>query len=249
MAEVRALVAAAGRGTRAGLPYPKTLFPIQGRPILLRIADLLAPYDVQPTVIVSPEGELTVRQCLNEAGVKANLVVQPEPRGMGDAVLRFEQSTAFSAADHVLLIWGDIPFIQPKTVAVVVDAHIQRDNDFTFVTRVVDSAYTVVTRDGAGQVTGVVETREQGIARPEAGERDIGLFVFRKNVVLNALREELPGKWGKTTHEHGFLYVIAHLAARGLLVEALPVATELDLVSLNSFEDVSGYTCADSQAS
>ena len=38
MADIRALVAAAGRGTRAGLPYPKTLFPIQGKPILIRIA-------------------------------------------------------------------------------------------------------------------------------------------------------------------------------------------------------------------
>lgn len=242
MAEIRALVAAAGRGARAGLPYPKTLFPIQGRPILLRIADLLAPYDAQPTVIVSPEGESPIRQCLEGAGVKANLVVQPEPRGMGDAVLRFEQSPAFSSADHVLLIWGDIPFIQPQTVAAIVSVHTQCSNDFTFATRVVDSAYTVVARDETGQVTGVIETREQGNTQPESGEREIGLFIFRKNMVLNALREELPGKWGKTTHEHGFLYVIAHLVARGLLVEALPVATELDLVSLNSIEDVSDYS-------
>jgi bifunctional UDP-N-acetylglucosamine pyrophosphorylase/glucosamine-1-phosphate N-acetyltransferase len=242
MAEIRALVAAAGRGARAGLPYPKTLFPIQGRAILLRIADLLAPYDVQPTVIVSPEGELPIQQCLNAAGVQANLVVQPEPRGMGDAVLGFERSPSFATAEHVLLIWGDIPFIQAETVAAVVNAHIQHNNVFTFATRVVDSAYTVVTRDTAGRVTGVVETREQGIAQPAAGERDIGLFIFRKNAVLNALREELPGKWGKITHEHGFLYVIAHLAARGLLVEALPVATELDLVSLNILEDVRSYS-------
>ncbi|MBE0623736.1 MAG: NTP transferase domain-containing protein [Burkholderiales bacterium] len=242
MAEIRALVAAAGRGARAGLPYPKTLFPIEGRAILLRIADLLAPYDVQPTVIVSPSGELPIRQCLNAAGVQANLVVQPEPRGMGDAVLKFERSPSFSVAEHVLLIWGDIPFIQTETVAAVVNAHIQHHNDFTFATRVVDSAYTVVTRNTAGRVTGVVETREQGIAQPTSGERDIGLFIFRKDVVLNTLREELPGKWGKTTHEHGFLYVIAHLTARGLLVEALPAATKLDLVSLNSLEDVIRYT-------
>ena len=48
MAELSALVAAAGRGTRAGLPYPKTLFPVQGKPILVHIAELLAPYDAHP---------------------------------------------------------------------------------------------------------------------------------------------------------------------------------------------------------
>jgi bifunctional N-acetylglucosamine-1-phosphate-uridyltransferase/glucosamine-1-phosphate-acetyltransferase GlmU-like protein len=241
MDEICALVAAAGRGTRAGLPYPKTLFPIQGKPILVRVAELLAPYDLHPTIIVSPSGQEPIRECLDAAGVTSHLVVQPEPCGMGDAVLRFDQSPAFANAEHVLLVWGDIPFIQPETVATVVKVHIEHNNDFTFATRQVDSAYTVVSRDAVGQVTGVVETREQGIAAPQAGERDIGFFIFRKAVVLDALREELPGKYGKSTDDHGFLYVIGHLAARGLRVEALPVATELDLVSLNNLKDVDSY--------
>lgn len=241
MDRIFVLVAAAGRGTRAGLPYPKTLFPLQGKPILVRIAELLACYDLSPTVIVSPEGFEPIRQCLEAAGVSAHLVEQPAPNGMGDAVLRFEQSPAFESANDVLLIWGDIPFIQPKTVEAVVAAHFNSANDFTFATRFVDSAYTIVSRNAAGIVTGVIETRELGITEPRAGEREIGLFLFRKQVVLNALREELHGKRGHTTSEHGFLYIIEHLSARGLRIEALPVATELDLVSLNSIKDVNSH--------
>jgi len=241
MNKICALVAAAGSGTRACLPYPKTLFQIQGKPILIRIAELLAPYDLNPTIIVSPNGQALIHECLNASGVVAHLVVQQEPRGMGDAVLRFDQSPAFANAEHVLLVWGDVPFIQPETLATVMKVHIKHDNDFTFATRQVDSAYTMVSRNTLGQVTGVVETREQGIFAPQAGERDIGLFVFRKAVVLDALREKLSNKWGKSTDEHGFLYVIGHLAARGLRVEALPVATELELVSLNSLKDVDDY--------
>jgi bifunctional UDP-N-acetylglucosamine pyrophosphorylase/glucosamine-1-phosphate N-acetyltransferase len=241
MAELRALVAAAGRGTRAGLPYPKTLFPIQGKPILIRIVELLAPYATQPTVIVSPGGEEPIRQCLAQYRLASDLVVQPEARGMGDAVLRFAQSPAFSDAEHVLLIWGDLPFIQSETVVRVVAAHRAQGNDFTFATRRVDSAYTVVSRDEAGRVTRVIETREEGIGQQQAGERDIGLFVFRKTVVLDMLREELAGKWGKSTGEHGFLYIIGHLVARGHKVVALPVATEMDLVSLNSMKDIDAY--------
>ena len=241
MDEICALVAAAGRGTRAGLPYPKTLFPIQGKPILVRVAELLAPYDLHPTIIVSPDGQEPIRACLEAADVSAHLVVQTEPCGMGDAVLRFDQSPAFAKAAHVLLVWGDVPFIQPETVAAIVGAHIQHKNVFTFATRLVDLAYTVVSRDAAGRVTGVVETREQGIAKPHAGERDIGLFIFRKDVVFDALREDLSGKWGNATLEHGFLYIIRHLSVRGCRVEALPVATELDLVSLNSLKDVAAF--------
>lgn len=241
MSKICALVAAAGSGTRACLPYPKTLFQIQGKPILIRITELLAPYDLCPTIIVSPNGQALIQDCLNDSGVAARLVVQPEPRGMGDAVLCFDQSPAFANAEHVLLVWGDVPFIQPETLATVMKVHIKHNNDFTFATRQVDSAYTIVSRDTLGHVTGVMETRAQGISVLQAGERDIGLFVFRKAVVLDALREKLSDKWGKSTDEHGFLYVIGHLVARGLRVEALPVATELELVSLNSLKDVDAY--------
>ena len=37
MDDFRVLIPAAGLGTRAGLPYPKTLYPVDGTPILHRL--------------------------------------------------------------------------------------------------------------------------------------------------------------------------------------------------------------------
>jgi bifunctional UDP-N-acetylglucosamine pyrophosphorylase/glucosamine-1-phosphate N-acetyltransferase len=242
MADPRVLIAAAGKGMRSGLPYPKTLFPIQDRPILVRVHELLSDLDAHPTVIVSPGGYELIASCLAQYGLTAHLVIQPEPLGMGDAVLRFTESPAFSETEHVLLIWGDIPFIQPKTVTTMVNSHYEQDNDFTFVTRHVETAYTVVERDAQGSIIGVVETREEeGIKIPQHGERDIGLFIFRKQPVFDLLREKLPDKWGKTTGEHGFLYVIRHMVERGYRVQGLPIATEMDLVSLNTMKDIEKF--------
>ena len=241
MSGIVGLVAAAGRGTRSGLPYPKTLYPLQGRPILSHIAELISQWTDGLVVVASPDGETAIRQCLVEAGIAAEVTIQAEPRGMGDAVLCGETACSLAGAENVLLIWGDVPFIQASTVKAVVAAHRVHGNDFTFATALVDSAYTIVARDPAGHVIGVVETREENDANPMPGERDIGLFLFRKDLVLKALREDLPGKHGKSTGEHGFLYVIRHLAARGLKVEALPIASELDLVSLNSLDDVTAF--------
>jgi bifunctional UDP-N-acetylglucosamine pyrophosphorylase / glucosamine-1-phosphate N-acetyltransferase len=240
MPEIRVLVAAAGKGQRAGLPYPKTLYPVQGTPILVRILKLLRAIDDRPTVVVSPAGEQAVKTCLAEDHLDADLVVQAEPRGMGDAVLRFENSPGYGDAEHILLVWGDIPMLQPETVAATVETHLKHGNDFTFPTRVVDSAYTIVSRDDSGRVVGVVETRELGIERPRAGERDIGLFLFRNGPVFDTLREDLPDRLGRGTGEHGFLYVIGHLCRRGFKVEGIPIATEMDLVSLNRLSDLAG---------
>ena len=241
MGEISVVIAAAGVGSRVNLPYPKTLFPIKGKPILVRLAELLAPYDAEPTVIVNEGGREQIKQCLLKNNIQAQLVLQSMPRGMGDAVLRIDSSEKFTNSEHVLLVWGDIPFIQQETVETMINHHLEQDSDFTFVSRVVDEAYTVVMRDKSGNVTHLIETREEGITDLGPGERDIGLFIFRRSLTLQTLREELPNKWGKSTGEHGFLYIIEHLVSKGLQVEALPIAQEIELVSLNNMEDASPY--------
>src|SRR4051794_13825334 len=170
MPEIAVLIAAAGSGTRAGLPYPKTLHPVLGRPILIRLIDTLRDIDPRPTVIVSPAGRPLVAECLAEHGVDADLVEQSEPTGMGDAVLCFRDAPAFAAAGHVLLVWGDIPLLERATVEAVVDAHLAHGNDFSFATRFVDEAYTIVERDAAGAVTALVQTPGAGRG-PRPGRR------------------------------------------------------------------------------
>jgi bifunctional UDP-N-acetylglucosamine pyrophosphorylase/glucosamine-1-phosphate N-acetyltransferase len=241
MADIRGLVAAAGSGSRSGLSYPKTLFPVRGKPILVRILELLKHIDAQPTIIVSHKGYAPVTECLEQNNFSANLTIQPEPLGMGDAVLRFKNSPVFKDTENVLLVWGDIPFIQQQTVETLIRIHMESNNDFSFVTSKVDAAYTLVKRDERGEISGVDETREKKITTPQPGERDIGLFLFRKEPVFDLLAQNLIGKYGQATGEHGFLYVIQHLASQGFKVQGLPIATELDLVSLNKMDDLKSF--------
>lgn len=239
MTEIRALIAAAGAGTRVGLPYPKTLHPVLGRPILLRLIERLRTVDGHPTVIVSPTGHALIAECLADARVSADLVEQAEPTGMGDAILAFRQAPAFDRANHVLLVWGDIPMLGQATIDAVVKAHLASGNDLTLASRVVDNAYTRVQRDAAGKVVAIVETREAGLTL-EPGERDIGLFVFRVKPVFDLLEQRRDGAIGMGTGEHGFLYIIRHLVEAGRRVEALAIASEDDLVSLNRLSDLIG---------
>lgn len=234
------LVAAAGRGTRAGLPYPKTIYPIGGLPILVRILRTLAHLDPFPTVIVSPSGRAPISECLAQFGLGAHLVEQVEPKGMGDAVLQFRQSKGYGTSENVLLIWGDIPFIQRETVDRMVAAHFEYGNDFTFVTAYTQNAYTRVVRDLQGNVRCVEETRESGEVTSE-GERDIGVFIFRSDLVMRFLEKDAPGKFGKETSEHGFLYIIEELVSSGYKVDAICIAKDDEQLSLNRLEDIRDF--------
>ena len=237
MPKLSVLIVAAGKGTRAGLSYPKTLYPVEGKPILIRIFESLEIFDNNPTIIVSQKGKLPIKDCLNKYNKKAHLIIQKNPLGMGNAVSSFNDSPIAKETKDIILVWGDIPFLRAQTVSKLVDSHIKKTNSFTLASIKVDSAYTSIKRDSDGKVQSIIETREEGIL-PTPGERDIGVFVFDKSIVLDLLKEDLPGKYGKYTNEHGFLYIIKHLAILGYKVEALPIANHKELISLNRLSDL-----------
>jgi bifunctional UDP-N-acetylglucosamine pyrophosphorylase/glucosamine-1-phosphate N-acetyltransferase len=236
MADPRVLIAAAGAGTRAGLPYPKTLHPVEGRPILGRILDLVGRHDPCPTIIVSPAGRGDVAAFLAGEARSAHLVEQAEPTGMGDAVLAFELSPAAAGAETIVLLWGDIPFLSEATLAATLAHHRRSGAALTFPSRQVERAYTIVSRGPDGAVTALDETRLLGV-EPEPGERDIGLFVFEAAPVLAELRRS-AAEHDRARGEHGFLQVVRRLAVAGHRVEALPVATARELISLNALSDL-----------
>lgn len=238
MSDYSVLIAAAGNGSRSGLPYPKTLHPVRGKPILIHLLYLFSSFSSSFSVVVSPNGKNQIHECLQKSNLHPHLLTQSSPKGMGDAVLQFTHSPDFNSTKNLILVWGDIPFIQEETVSEMIRIHEIHENDFTFPTRIVDSAYTYVLRDEKNRLAEVVETRELGIEKPSYGERDIGLFVFKKDLVINMLKMELQSKYGQESGEHGFLYIIKELIIRGAKVEALPIATEKDLISLNYIEDI-----------
>jgi bifunctional UDP-N-acetylglucosamine pyrophosphorylase/glucosamine-1-phosphate N-acetyltransferase len=238
MGDARVLIAAAGAGTRAGLPYPKTLHPVESRPILGRILDLTGHLDPRPTIVVSPDGRGPITAFLDGDHRAAHLVEQARPTGMGDAVLAFALSPAAAEAGDVVLIWGDVPFLSPETLAATLAHHARTGAVLTFPSIHVARAYTVVSRGADGAVAALDETRVLG-TEPSPGERDIGLFVFRAGPVLAALARSAAAH-DPARGEHGFLQIVNRLVAEGQRVEALPVATPRETISLNALSDLQG---------
>jgi bifunctional UDP-N-acetylglucosamine pyrophosphorylase/glucosamine-1-phosphate N-acetyltransferase len=240
MRKIQGLIAAAGRGSRSGLDYPKTLYEIDGVSILRRILKVMAPYSACPIIIASPAGESAIKTELLKHDLAAEIVLQAEPKGMGDAVLRYEQSRMFSNAndEHLLLMWGDLPFIQQGTVDAIISLHLQDKNDFSLVTKKTKDPYTIIQRDAAGRVLRAIETRECPEQRVNEGERDIGVFVFNRRKTFDILKMDLPSSLSRTTGEHGFLYCIEESAKRGALIGAYPLAVDSEEISLNYLADL-----------
>ena len=239
---IRAVIPAAGKGTRSGLPFPKTLQPVDGIPILVRIMRALFPIDERPVVIVSPEGRSDIADTLAYYELDAELVEQAEPHGMGHAVLQFARSPSFKITQEVVVVWGDMISIPTALIETVISLFRKDGVDFAFPTCFQEPCYAHVVRDRMGTVTELLERREEGDAIPHFGEADCGLFVFRKKPVFNVLRDRQCELIGRVTGEVGFLAVVRVLAKQGRDVRAYPIASLEDTMTFNSPSDLENYS-------
>lgn len=233
----KVLIPAAGEGKRTGLSFPKTLFPVEGVPIIVIILRNTQWLDEQPVVIVSPKGEQLVRETLSEYGLSAELVCQRTPKGMGDAVLHFEKSVSFQTCEGILLIWGDMFSVKEKTLRKLVQLYEENGVDFAFPSVFRHEPYVYIERDQRGRITGVRERREGDVV-PDFGETDIGVFLFNKQKVFSVMRDNTENLRGKITQEINFTPVISELTRNGFEVGGYQIASQTESIGFNTFSDI-----------
>ena len=228
-----ALVPAAGRGSRLGFDQPKVLFPIAGKTILEWLVDLLGPLCDQFVFVVSPQGEQPVAAVASRLlpGVQ-RIAVQPEPRGMADAIAC---GLPLVETPHTMIVWGDQVALRPASLEFAMRVHQgPAAPAATCPTLLREHPYIHFERDPSGRVIRVLQARE-GDALPERGESDSGVFLFR----TEALRRDLPrllasaACTGKQTRELNFLPIFPMLER----LITLPIMTEPESVGVNSRAD------------
>jgi len=118
------IVLAAGRGSRFAeadpTAPPKMLVPVDGVPMVRRTMESLVNGGVTHcVVVVSSEGLAAIDQALH--GLPVALVVNPDPaRGMFSSVQCGVMAT--TPSDLCVLLPGDMPFVQPASIAAVIAA-------------------------------------------------------------------------------------------------------------------------------
>jgi len=240
---VSAVIAAAGKGTRSKLNFPKCLFKIENKEILGRILDVLPSNLHSKDIIVSNEGYKPISSYISNLQNKdINLIIQENQLGMGNAILQLHDIKS-RLAHNILLMWGDLPFISGKSIENLISYHFKEDNDFSFLTLMSKNVYTVVERDNQNNIQRVIESKELNDLKkiPSSGERDIGVFIFKRDIVLEYLQKDLNNKLGPKSGEHGFLYVIEHLVKDGFKVRGLETYNDLEGISFNSLEDIKQF--------
>jgi bifunctional UDP-N-acetylglucosamine pyrophosphorylase/glucosamine-1-phosphate N-acetyltransferase len=168
---------AAGLGTRMKSRRPKHLHPLLGRRLVDWAIEAVRPLGPSPFVVVcSPEAR-------DELGAglppDAELVVQAEPRGTGDAVAAARERLRGFEGD-VLVAPGDSPHITTDVLRRLVDEH-RRDGAAATLLSIEQSEplpYGRILRDADGNVRAIVEAADASPDELAIRELNASFYVF-----------------------------------------------------------------------
>ena len=157
---IAAIILAAGKGTRMKSALHKVLHPVAGRPMLLHLADAVAKLGAERTVVVTGAGREQVEAAVAPLGIATAL--QADQLGTAHAVLQAQEALADFDGD-VLILYGDVPLVEPETMRRMLDRLHADDAPAAVVLgfRPADpAAYGRVIADARGMIARMVEYKD-----------------------------------------------------------------------------------------
>lgn len=188
MSDVTAILLAAGHGTRMKSDLIKIMHPIAGKPMIGHAVDNVRRAGLDDIVVVVGYQQEKIRAYL---GDQVTYAVQGEQLGTGHAVLEAEEQIDARQGGHVLILYGDNPFIGPEIIERLIQRHIETDAAATLLTAEVSDPGGLgrILRDPAtGRFLGSVEFKDATPEQREIKEIWPGVVLFKREGFTNLLK-------------------------------------------------------------
>ena len=148
---LRAVVLAAGKGTRMNSARPKVLHDAAGRPILDYVLDLCTELGAETVVVIGYQAAAVQDACASRPGL--GFAIQEPQLGTGHAVQIALEAIPVDSALPVLVLAGDVPLLRAETLRGLCSLRESSGAAAALVSfrTSTPAAYGRVLRDGAGQ--------------------------------------------------------------------------------------------------
>jgi len=231
-----AVILAAGKGTRMHSDKPKALQTLLGETMLRYVADAASQVAAQVVTVVGHRADM-VRKAHPE--LADGFALQTEQRGTGHALQAAWDQVRASGATHCLVLNADAPLVSVQDLEELLGTA-REGSEIAFLSTVLPDAgaFGRVLRSGDGAVTGIVEAKDFDPARhgADTGEVNTGVFCL----AVGAVEQDLFSL--TTANRAGEYYItdlVGHGVVSGLKVHALKRDTALDLLGVNSPQELS----------
>lgn len=187
------VILAAGKGKRMQSELPKVMHAMHDKPLIEYVVSAVEELGIKPVVIV-PDDSSLVREYLGDRAIYA---VQAERLGTGHAVSMAESELA-GKYDHIIVLYGDMPFISPASLSQLIDDHVSRGNMLTLMTTTVTDFndwraqfydFGRIVRDSNGDIIKIVEKKDASPAELNIKELNSAFFCFNSDWLWNNLKK------------------------------------------------------------
>ena len=239
--QMKALVLAAGKGTRMGSEIPKPLHLLCGQPMANYVIEALAQTEVSSIVVVvgyqSAEVKKTITNSLR-VPAKYEFVEQEEQLGTAHATsIAIDALMDQESFGDVLITPGDMPLLRSHTLSQVQQVHTKSAAAATLLTADVaePDGYGRIVRDEAGDIQRIVEHRDASATELAINEVNTSVYCFDFDLLATALHKV------ESSNSQSELYltdVIEIMVKEGQLVTSIKVADANEVLGVNDLEQL-----------
>ncbi len=224
----KAIILAAGKGTRMKSKFPKVVHKVCGKEMVNHIIDVSKKSGVSDVVAILGHGSEVVENVLPEGTI---IAMQTEQLGTGHAVKMAKEY--INDEDTIVILCGDTPLIKEETLKRLFNYHIENNYTATVLTTKVDhpTGYGRVIRDENEDLLKIVEQKDGNAEELAVNEINSGIYCFKGRM----LRESLDLLDNNNAQGEYYLTdTIKILRDKGFKVGAFNGSTIEELMGVNS---------------
>ena len=233
MEQLKAVILAAGKGTRMKSDLPKVVHTIEGKCLVDYAIDAAMGAGAEDICLVLGYKYEVVHEMIEHKNVK--FVLQEQQLGTGHAVLCAKDFLGDEG--QTMILFGDTPLITADTLKRLRDYHVKHKNTVTVLSAMIDdpTGYGRIIRDADGNFLKSVEHKDANEQELKSHEINSGMYIFDTAELKEALGKIQPNN---AQGEYYLPDTLTIIKEKGLKVDAFALDDPEDITGVNDQEQL-----------
>lgn len=233
MEQLKAVILAAGKGTRMKSDLPKVVHTIEGKCLVDYAIEAAIGAGAEDICLVVGYKYEVVRETILHQEV--NFVLQEEQLGTGHAVRCAKDFLGDEG--QTMILFGDTPLITAETLKRLREYHTENKNTVTVLSAMVEdpTGYGRIIRDADGNFVKSVEHKDASEEERASHEINSGMYIFDTRELKEALEKIQPNN---AQSEYYLPDTLTIIKDKGLKVDAFALSDPEDIMGVNDQEQL-----------
>ena len=235
MTTITSIILAAGKGTRLKSDIPKVLHKINDLPMIHHVINACKTANISEICLVVGYKKDDVLNACKSFNPKH--CIQTEQLGTGHAVMCAMDIIQNSKSEQIIILAGDCPLIQPKTLSDLINVHETTNAAATLLTGKLGNAgsYGRIIRNSDNSIEAIREAKDCTKDQLTIREFNSGIYCFNRTELINSISKI---KSNNSQNEYYLTDMIQILKEEGKIISGHCINTVYEVLGANTKEEL-----------